>query len=61
VSKRTAAKPAQIAIAWLVAQPVVTAPIASATSIAQMDELIAAVRMPLDAEARSLLDTASSY
>jgi len=61
VAKRTAAKPAQIAIAWLVAQPVVTAPIASATSIAQMDELIAAVRMPLDAEARSLLDTASSY
>ena len=61
VAKRTAAKPAQIAIAWLVAQPVVTAPIASATSVAQVEELIVAARMSLDEESRRLLDTASSY
>ncbi len=61
VAARTGAKPAQIAIAWLVAQPDVTAPIASATSVAQVEELIAAVRLSLDAESRALLDSASAY
>jgi aryl-alcohol dehydrogenase-like predicted oxidoreductase len=61
VAARTGAKPAQIAIAWLVGQPDVTAPIASATSVAQVEELIAAVRLSLDAESRALLDSASAY
>jgi aryl-alcohol dehydrogenase-like predicted oxidoreductase len=53
--------PAQIAIAWLIAQPDITAPIASATSIRQVEELIAAARLTLDAPARALLDAASAY
>ena len=38
---------AQVALAWLMAQPGVTAPIASATSVAQLDELMAAARLRL--------------
>ncbi len=61
VAARTGAKLAQIAIAWLVAQPDVTAPIASATSVQQVEELIAAVRLKLDAESLALLNSASAY
>ncbi|HEY5365821.1 MAG TPA: aldo/keto reductase [Casimicrobiaceae bacterium] len=59
VAARYRVKPAQVAIAWLVAQPSLTAPIASATSLAQLDELISATRLALDADALSLLDRAS--
>jgi len=51
--------PAQVAIAWLTARPTVTAPIASATRLAQLDELLQAVRLPLPEEARAELDRAS--
>jgi aryl-alcohol dehydrogenase-like predicted oxidoreductase len=61
VAARTGTKPAQIAIAWLIARPEVTAPIASATSVAQLEELIAATRVSLDAESLQLLDTASAW
>lgn len=61
VAARTGAKQAQIAIAWLVAQPDVTAPIASATSVQQLEELIAAARLSLDAESMTLLNNASAY
>jgi aryl-alcohol dehydrogenase-like predicted oxidoreductase len=61
VAARTGAKPAQIAIAWLIAQPVVTAPIASATSVQQVQELIAAAQLSLDEEALALLNSASAY
>ena len=61
VAARTGAKAAQIAIAWLIAQPDVTAPIASATSIQQIDELIASARLLLDEDARALLNAASAY
>jgi aryl-alcohol dehydrogenase-like predicted oxidoreductase len=61
VAARTGAKLAQIAIAWLVAQPDVTAPIASATSVQQVEELIAAARLSLDADALALLNEASAY
>ena len=61
VAARTGAKPAQIAIAWLIAQPDVTAPIASATSVQQIDELIASARLLLDEDARALLNAASAY
>jgi aryl-alcohol dehydrogenase-like predicted oxidoreductase len=60
VSARIGAKPAQVALAWLVAQPTVTAPIASATSLGQLDELIAGVRLTLDADALRLLREASA-
>jgi aryl-alcohol dehydrogenase-like predicted oxidoreductase len=61
VSARTGAKPAQIAIAWLIAQPDVTAPIVSATSVGQLEELVAAARLSLDEDAFGLLNSASAY
>ncbi|HMA30479.1 MAG TPA: aldo/keto reductase [Casimicrobiaceae bacterium] len=60
VAKRLGATPAQVSLAWLMARPGVTAPIASATSVAQLHELIAATRLDLDAEARRELDQASA-
>ncbi|MEA3110832.1 MAG: hypothetical protein QOG58_631 [Caballeronia sp.] len=50
---------AQIALAWLIAQPAVTAPIASATSLAQLDELMAAAHLKLPPEAIDTLNRAS--
>ena len=60
VAARVGAKPGQVAIAWLIAQPGITAPIASATSVAQLEELLAATRLTLDAEALRALDEASA-
>ncbi len=54
------ATPAQVALAWLMAQPSIAAPIASATSATQMTELARAVNLSLSAEALSLLDEASA-
>jgi aryl-alcohol dehydrogenase-like predicted oxidoreductase len=55
------ATPAQIALAWLMAKPSVTAPIASATNVEQLEELIGAARISLDGEAMAKLDRASEY
>jgi aryl-alcohol dehydrogenase-like predicted oxidoreductase len=52
------ATPAQIAIAWLLAKPVVTAPIVSATSTAQLDELLDAASLKLDPPTIAKLDAA---
>jgi len=60
VSARVAATPAQVALGWLMARPSVTAPIASATSLAQLDELLGAARIRLDPEAIATLDKAST-
>jgi aryl-alcohol dehydrogenase-like predicted oxidoreductase len=54
------ATPAQVAIAWLIARPGLTAPIASATSVEQLDELMAAARLKLDPQAIAGLDAASA-
>lgn len=59
VAKHTGATPVQVSLAWLMARPGVTAPIASATSVAQLDELIAATRLILDDGAIRTLDAAS--
>ena len=59
VAARTRGKPGQVAIAWLLAQPGVTAPIASASSLAQLAELESALRIKLSAEDIALLDRAS--
>jgi len=56
VARRRSAKPAEVALAWLVARPGVTAPIASATSVEQVDSLIRATQLSLDAEDRRLLE-----
>ena len=60
VAARMGVTPGQIAIAWLIAQPGITAPIASATSVAQLEELLAATRITLDADALRTLDQASA-
>jgi len=54
------ATPAQVALAWLIARPSVTAPIASATKPEQMQDLIAATRLVLPPEAIKALDAASA-
>lgn len=61
VSERYNSKPASISIAWLLAQPSISAPIASATNIEQLDDLINGVRLKLDDEAIQLLNDASRY
>jgi aryl-alcohol dehydrogenase-like predicted oxidoreductase len=60
VSARYKATPAQVALAWLIARPSITAPIASATSVEQLQDLIAAPRLKLDADAIKALDAASA-
>ena len=53
--------PASIALAWLVARPSITAPIASATSVEQVKELAKAFQLKLDDEAIEKLNEASAY
>jgi aryl-alcohol dehydrogenase-like predicted oxidoreductase len=50
---------AAVALAWLLAQPTVRAPIASATSTEQLAELLACARLELSAEQLERLDTVS--
>jgi len=59
-AERLAATPAQVALAWLIARPSITAPIASATSLTQLDDLVKAATLELDKEAIAALDAASS-
>ena len=61
VSVRFNATPAQVALAWLIARPSVTAPIASATSVAQLSDLIKGAQLKLDKEAIANLNAASRY
>ncbi|RUP22644.1 aldo/keto reductase [Methylobacterium sp.] len=60
VAQACGASPAQVALAWIIARPGITAPIASATSVAQLDELLGAVRLTLAPEAIDRLDAASA-
>lgn len=48
--------PTQVALAWLLSKPVVTAPIASATTVAQLNELLAAVDLQLTGEEIATLE-----
>ena len=61
VARQTGASQASVALAWLLAQPTITAPIASATSIAQLDSLVAAVDLKLTQEQRTMLTQAGAY
>ncbi|SFK38506.1 aldo/keto reductase [Rhodanobacter glycinis] len=54
------ATPAQVALAWMMARPGLTAPIASATSVEQLRELLAAAELKLGAEEIATLDRASA-
>ena len=59
-TKATGATQGQVAIAWQIARPSITAPIASASSVKQLDELIAAANLQLAPEIIAMLDTASA-
>jgi len=54
------ATPAQVALAWVMARPSITAPIASATTVAQLDEIMGAARLRLGPEQMARLDKASA-
>ena len=53
--------PAQVALGWLMARPGITAPIASATNIDQLHDLVSATRLNLGVDAIAILNLASSY
>jgi aryl-alcohol dehydrogenase-like predicted oxidoreductase len=50
VAARRGVKPAQIALAWLLAKPGVTAPIVGASKMPQLDDAVAALAIRLEAE-----------
>ena len=60
VAAEAGATPAQVALAWLAAQPGVTAPIASATSLAQLEELLGVLTLDLTAEQLARLTAAGA-
>ena len=60
VAAEAGATPAQVAIAWLLAKPVVASPIASATSFEQLDDLVKAAGLRLPPGAVAKLDAASA-
>ncbi|HTU55184.1 MAG TPA: aldo/keto reductase [Acetobacteraceae bacterium] len=60
VAAGVGATPAQVALAWLIARPTITAPIASATSVRQWEEMERGARLHLGADAMRLLDEASA-
>jgi aryl-alcohol dehydrogenase-like predicted oxidoreductase len=59
VAERHAAKPAQIALAWLLTRPGITAPIASATNLDQLAQLTGAARLNLNEDSLRELTEAS--
>ncbi|MDF2435100.1 MAG: hypothetical protein JWP44_4731 [Mucilaginibacter sp.] len=61
VAAQYKATPAGVALAWEIARPGITAPIASATSIKQLQEITAAVNLELNSEAIDFLTKESSY
>jgi aryl-alcohol dehydrogenase-like predicted oxidoreductase len=60
VAKQSNATNAQVALAWLMARNTITAPIASATTIAQVNELVGAMQLRLDANVIERLNKASA-
>jgi aryl-alcohol dehydrogenase-like predicted oxidoreductase len=61
VAKEYNTTPASVALAWIIARPGITAPIASATSIEQLQGLVKAADLKLNGEAIDALTIASSY
>ncbi len=60
IAAETGAAVASVALAWLMAQPAITAPIASVTSIPQLAELVAAMELTLTPDQLARLDAASA-
>jgi len=61
VAKQHRSTPTRVALAWLVARPSITAPIASATNLEQLNDLIEGANLVLDAESMEILNQASEY
>lgn len=59
VAHQYGTSPAQVSLAWLIARPGITGPIASATSVKQLADLAAATKLKLDAAAIETLNEAS--
>ena len=51
----------QVALAWLIARPTITAPIVSATKVEQLQDIIKSVGLKLEPDAIHLLNQASSW
>ncbi len=60
VAREVKARPSQVALAWLMARPAITAPIASATTVEQLKELVDATRVQLPVGAMERLNQASA-
>jgi len=60
VAKQHSSTPTAVALAWLIARPGITAPIVSATSVAQLEQVLAGARLRLDAAAIAALDQAGA-
>ncbi len=56
IARRRGVKPTQVALAWLLAKPGVTAPIVGASKLAHLDEAVAALELRLDAEELAFLE-----
>lgn len=61
VATRNSTTPATVALAWIIARPSVTAPIASATSVKQLESLAAATQLQLSSDDIKTLDEASAW
>jgi len=59
-AKKHGANPAQIALAWLMQRKSITAPIVSATSLKQLDDIVKSATIKLDAESLAAIDKASA-
>ncbi len=60
IAAEAGATPAQIALAWIAARPSIAAPIASARTAEQLEELLGAMELELSASQLAQLDSASS-
>ncbi len=60
VAEVHSATPAEVAVAWVIAQPAITAAIASATSDSQLDTLMKGARLALSVDDLAMLDQASA-
>ena len=60
VAEETGAKPAEVSLAWLIGKDAVTAPIASATSVKQLDQTLGAAKVALNEAQMRKLDEAGA-
>ncbi len=61
VASKVGATPAQVALSWMVHRPGITAPIASATSVTQLKEIVGSIELKLGDDATAELDKASAW